>query len=191
MRNPIHSYLKALAMALAVLMLLDAVPSMAASKADIDRDASAALQNLYKNNVMAKLLAEKAKGVLVFPSILKAGLIIGGEGGNGALFKQGKPVRYYNIVAASFGLEAGVQDFGYAMFFMNEKALAYLNKSKGWEVGAGPTLVVVDKETAVAFGKNMTTSTLKDDIYAFVFSQKGLMGGVSLNGSKITRIHPD
>ena len=140
---------------------------------------------------MAKALGEKAKGILVFPHILKAGLIIGGEGGNGALLKHGKTEGYYNIAGASFGFEAGAENFGYAMFFMNDAALAYLRKSEGWEVGAGPTLVIVDKKTAAAFGKNMTTSTLKDDIYAFVFSQKGLMGGISLNGSKITRIHPD
>ena len=191
MGNPVHSCLKVLAMALAVLLLLNTVPSMAASKADIDRDVNAALQNLYKHNIMAKALAEKAKGILVFPSILKAGFIIGGEGGNGALLRHGKTEGYYNVAAASFGLEAGAETFGYAMFFMTDTALAYLNKSEGWEVGAGPTLVIVDKKTAAAFGKNMTTSTLKDDIYAFVFSQKGLMGGISLNGSKISRIHPD
>ena len=191
MCNPIHSCLKALVMSLAVLLLLNAVPSMAASRAEIDRDANAALQKLYKHNVMAKALAEKAKGILVFPGIIKAGLIIGGQGGNGALLKHGKTDGYYNIAGASFGFEAGAENFGYAMFFMNDAALAYLRKSEGWEVGAGPTLVIVDKKTAAAFGKNMTTSTLKDDIYAFVFSQKGLMGGISLNGSKITRIHPD
>jgi len=190
MRNPIHSYLKALIMALAALMLLNTVPSMAASKAEIDRNASTALHTLYKNNVMAKALAKKAKGVLVFPSILKAGLVVGGQGGNGAMFKHGKPVRYYNIAAVSAGLQIGAESFGYAMFFMNDKALAYLDKSEGWEVGAGPTLVVVDKETAAAFEKNMSTSTLKDDIYAFVFSQGGLMAGIDLHGSKITRIHP-
>ena len=191
MCNPIHSCLKALVMSLAVLLLLNAVPSMAASRAEIDRDANAALQNLYKHNIMAKALGEKAKGILVFPHILKAGLIIGGEGGNGALLRHGKTEGYYNIAGASFGFEAGAENFGYAMFFMNDAALAYLRKSEGWEVGAGPTLVIVDKKTAAAFGKNMTTSTLKDDIYAFIFSQKGLMGGISLNGSKITRIHPD
>jgi lipid-binding SYLF domain-containing protein len=183
-------YLKAFAMALAVLMLLNTVPSMAASKAEIDRNSKEALQTLYKNNIMAKALAEKAKGILVFPKILKAGFIVGGEGGNGALLKHGKTVGYYNIAAGSFGLQAGVQEFGYAMFFMNDAALEYLNKSGGWEVGAGPTLVLVDKETVAAFGKNMTTSTLKDDIYAFVFSQEGLMAGLGLRGSKITRIHP-
>jgi lipid-binding SYLF domain-containing protein len=139
---------------------------------------------------MAKALGEKAKGILVFPSILKAGFIVGGQGGNGALLKKGKTVGYYNTAAASFGLQAGVQDYGYAMFFMNDAALAYLDKSGGWEIGVGPSLVIVDKETAAAFGKNLTTSTLKDDIYAFIFSQKGLMAGIGIQGSKITRIHP-
>jgi len=190
MCNPIHSCLKALVMSLAVLLLLNAVPSMAASRAEIDRDANAALQNLYKHNIMAKALGEKAKGILVFPHILKAGLIIGGEGGNGALLKHGKTEGYYNIAGASFGFEAGAENFGYAMFFMNDAALAYLDKSKGWEIGVGPSVVIVDKESAVAFGKSMTTSTLKDDIYAFIFSQKGLMAGLGLQGSKITKINP-
>jgi lipid-binding SYLF domain-containing protein len=73
---------------------------------------------------------------------------------------------------------------------MTNKALAYLNKSEGWEIGVGPSVVIVDKETAAAFGKSMTSSTLKDDIYAFIFSQKGLMAGIGLQGSKITRINP-
>jgi lipid-binding SYLF domain-containing protein len=191
MCNSIHSYLKVLVMALAVLMLMNTAPTMAASKAEIDRDARAALQTLYAKNVMAKTLGNKAKGILVFPSILKAGLIVGGQGGNGALLKKGKTVGYYNIAAASYGLQAGVQNFGYAMFFMTDKAIAYLNKSGGWEIGVGPSVVIVDKDTAAAFGKSMTTSTLKDDIYAFIFSQKGLMAGIGLQGSKITRINPE
>ncbi|HEY6008977.1 MAG TPA: lipid-binding SYLF domain-containing protein [Geobacteraceae bacterium] len=163
----------------------------AASKADIDRDAKAALETLYQSTPAARQLAEKAKGILVFPSIFKGGLIVGAQYGDGALFKNGKVVGYYNSVAGSYGLQAGVQKFGYAMFFMNDAALAYLNKSKGWEIGVGPSVVVVDKESAVAFGKSLTTSTLKDDIYAFIFSQKGLMAGLGLQGSKITRIEPD
>jgi len=190
MCNSIHSYLKVLAMALAVLMLLNTAPTMAASKAEIDRDSRAALQTLYENNVMAKTLGKKAKGILVFPSILKAGFIIGGQGGNGALLKNGKTAGYYNTAAASYGLQAGIQNYGYAMFFMTDAALAYLDKSGGWEIGVGPSVVIVDKETAAAFGKSMTTSTLKDDIYAFIFSQKGLMAGIGLQGSKITRINP-
>lgn len=175
------------------LMLCLAFPPLmtyAASKAEINRDATAALETLYESTPAAKQLAEKAKGILVFPSIIKGGFIWGGQYGDGALFKDGKIVGYYNTVAASFGLQAGGQKFGYAMFFMNDGALAYLNKSKGWEVGVGPSIVIVDKESAAAFGKSLTTSTLKDDIYAFIFSQKGLMAGLGLQGSKITKINP-
>lgn len=176
------------------LLLTFAVPTLvahAANKADIDGEVRVALAQLYESTPAARHLAAKAKAILVFPSILKAGLIIGGQGGNGALLKKGKTVGYYNTSAASYGLQAGVQTFGYAMFFMDEAALAYLNKSDGWEVGVGPSIVIVDKETAAAFGKSMTSSTLKDDIYAFIFSQKGLMAGIGLQGSKITRIHPE
>jgi lipid-binding SYLF domain-containing protein len=174
------------------ILVLAALPLLtyAASKEEINRDAAAALANLYQNTPAAKQLAEKAKGILVFPSMLKGGFVVGAQYGDGALFKNGRIVGYYNSVAGSYGLQAGVQKFGYAMFFMNEAALSYLDKSKGWEIGVGPSVVVVDKEAAVAFGKSLTTSTLKDDIYAFIFSQKGLMAGLGLQGSKITKINP-
>jgi lipid-binding SYLF domain-containing protein len=162
----------------------------AASKAEIDRDVKVALEKLYETTPAAKALGEKAKAVLVFPSILKGGLIIGGQGGNGSLLKEGKTEGYYNSAGISYGLQAGVQEFGYAMFLMTDASLKYLDKSEGWEVGVGPSVVVVDKETAVAFGKNLSTSTLKDDIYAFIFSQKGMMAGVGIQGSKITKIQP-
>lgn len=180
----------ALVSCLTVLVLSCPASSQAADKATIERDARAALDKLCTENVMARSLSEKARGVLVFPAILKAGFIVGAQGGNGALFKEGKAVAYYNTAAASYGLQAGVQEYGYAMFFMTDKALAYLDKSGGFEIGVGPSVVIVDKETAAAFGKSLTTSTLKDDIYAFIFSQKGLMAGLGLQGSKITRIKP-
>ncbi len=173
-----------------VMTLHGTAEAAASSKATIDRDARRVLNILLKSNPMAKSLAEKAKGVLVFPSIYKAGFIVGGQYGEGALIQGGKPVGYYNSVAASYGLQAGGQKFGYAMFFMTEAALAYLDNSEGFEIGVGPSVVVVDKETAAAFGKTLTSSTLQDDIYAFIFSQKGLMAGLGLQGSKITRINP-
>jgi lipid-binding SYLF domain-containing protein len=86
----------------------------------------------------------------------------------------------------SAGYQAGVEKFSYALFFMTEKALAYLDKSGGFELGAGPSLVVVDK----GFAKSLTTTTARDDVYAFVYGEQGLMGGVGLKGSKITRYHP-
>ena len=180
----------ALVLAISVTLLMHPVQAVAASKAVIDRDARAALNKLCKGNPMAQDLAGKAKGILVFPSIFKAGFVVGGQGGNGALFKNGKTVGYYNTAAASYGLQAGAQEYGYAMFFMTDKAVAYLNKSGGWEVGVGPSIVIVDKETAAAYGKATTSSTVQSDIYSFIFSQKGLMAGLGLQGSKITKINP-
>jgi lipid-binding SYLF domain-containing protein len=100
--------------------------------------------------------------------------------------KNGRTVAYYNTVAASYGLQAGVQSFSYALFFMTDDALKYLDKSEGWEVGVGPSIVVVDAGAA----KSLTTTTAKSDVYAFIFDQKGLMAGLGLQGSKITKINP-
>ncbi len=179
-----------LALGLVALVLSSHCPADAATKAEIDRDVKVALQNLYEKHPTARMIGEKAKGILVFPSIVKAGFIFGGQYGDGALLRDGKTAGYYNTVAASYGLQAGVQEYGYAMFLMTDSAIAYLDKSEGWEVGVGPSVVIVDAETAAAFGKSMTSTTLKDDVYAFIFSQKGLMAGLGLQGSKITRIHP-
>jgi len=99
---------------------------------------------------------------------------------------NGKTTGYYNIAAASYGLQAGVQEFGYVMFLMTDSARSYVNKSSGWEVGVGPTVVVVDAGVATS----LTTTTAKDDVYAFIFSQKGLMAGLGIQGSKITKINP-
>ena len=167
------------------LVLLPAL-CQAADTAAINRDAQTALKTLYDSTPKARMLGEKAKAVLVFPSILKAGLIIGGQGGNGALIEGGKTVGYYNIAAASYGLQAGVQEFGYAMFLMTDAARKYLDSSEGWEVGVGPTIVVMDEGAA----KSLTTTTAKDDVYAFIFSQKGLMAGIGIQGSKITKLKP-
>lgn len=160
--------------------------SSAASAADIDRSVDAALQRLYAGTPEARALANRAKGVLVFPGIIRAGFIGGAKYGTGALREQGRTVGYYNIVAGSYGLQAGVQTYDYAMFFMTPEALKYLKTSQGWEIGSGPTLVVVDADVA----RSLTTTTIKDDVYAFIFGQKGLMAGLGLQGSKITRFTP-
>jgi len=132
------------------------------------------------------MVGGQAKAVLVFPRIVKAGLLIGGQYGDGALIKAGRIVGHYNSVAASYGLQAGAQAFGYALFLMNDKALEYLDKSDGWEIGVGPSIVIVDQGKA----KTMTSTTLRDDVYAFIFSQKGLMAGLGIQGSKITKTSP-
>ncbi|MEY3289726.1 MAG: hypothetical protein RLZZ419_1968 [Pseudomonadota bacterium] len=161
---------------------------LANSSMDITRDSNAALQSLYANNPEARQLGRRAKGILVFPGIVKAGFLVGAQyGSGGALFKNGRTAGYYNIIAGSYGLQAGVQSFSYALFFMDNASLNYLNSSEGWEVGVGPSIVVVDKGMA----KSLTTTTAKDGVYAFIFGQKGLMAGLGLQGSKISRINPD
>jgi lipid-binding SYLF domain-containing protein len=160
---------------------------MAANASQIDRDAAQALTSLYKNVPGAKALGDKSVGVLVFPSIVKGGFIIAGQYGDGALRKNGKSVAYYRSLAASYGFQAGVQSYGYVLFFMDNGSLQYLDTSAGFELGTGPSLVVLDE----GFGKNFSTTTLQSGIYAFIFDQKGLMGGVGIQGSKITRINPN
>jgi len=158
----------------------------AASAAQLDRDATRALQNLYASQPRTKTLGAHAKAILIFPKIIKAGLIIGGQSGDGVLRVAGKSQAYYNISAASFGLQAGGQAFSYAMFFMTDSAVQYLAKSDGWSIGSGPSVVVMDKGKAAS----MTSTTLTEDVYAFPFGQHGLMAGLGLEGSKITTIHP-
>jgi lipid-binding SYLF domain-containing protein len=157
-----------------------------ANAAEIDQNADVALKKLFETTPLASELRKKAVGILIFPNILKAGFIVGGQYGEGALRQNGKTTGYYNTVAASYGLQAGAQQFGYALFFMNKKALSYLDESDGWEVGVGPSIVLVDEGIA----KSMSTTTAQDDVYAFFFNQKGLMAGAGLQGSKITRINP-
>jgi lipid-binding SYLF domain-containing protein len=159
----------------------------AASAAEINRNVDSALQKLYAKTPAAKELSKVAKGILVFPDIIKGGLIVGGQYGVGALREGGKTVGYYKTVAASYGLQVGAQKFGYAMFFITQSALDHLKKSKGWEIGVGPSIVIVDEGIA----SSLTTTTAKKDIYAFFFGQKGLMAGMGLQGSKISRITPD
>jgi lipid-binding SYLF domain-containing protein len=172
--------------AMTTVLLVAPGHSLAADAREIEANARDALTRLYETKPAAKELSTTAEAVLVFPDVLKAGLMIGGQGGNGALFVDGKVVSYYNIAAASFGLQAGAQTFAYAMFLMTDAAREYLDSSNGWEVGVGPTLVVVDEGIA----KTLTTTTAKDDVYAFIFGQKGMMAGVGLQGSKITKIDP-
>lgn len=171
----------------AMALLVGSWSAMAETAAELDRDVDTAYAKLLAGSPAAKELAKVAKGALVFPNIVKGGLIIGGQYGKGALRVHGKTTGYYNTAAASFGLQAGAQSFGYVMFFMTNDALKYLDKSDGWEVGVGPTLVVVDEGVA----RSLSTSTAKDDIYVFFFDQKGLMAGLGVQGSKITKIKMD
>jgi lipid-binding SYLF domain-containing protein len=161
--------------------------ALAATAQEIDRDATAALQTLYANTPGAKDLGNQARGVLIFPNIVKGGFLFAAQFGDGALRQGGNTMGYYRSLAASYGFQAGIESFGYVLFFMDDASLQYLNNSDGWELGTGPTLVVLDQ----GFARNFSTTTLQRGVYAFIFDQKGLMGGVGIQGSKITKINPD
>lgn len=156
----------------------------APSGMQINRDVDRALHTLFAVHPKTRELAARAAGILVFPRIVQAGFIIGGQGGDGALRVGGKTVGYYDIAAGSFGLQAGVQTFSYALFFMTASSLKYLQDSNGWSIGSGPSVVIVDKGAAAS----LTSTTLTQDVYAFPFGQRGLMAGIGLEGSKITPI---
>lgn len=174
----------AISMLLLLTPLATLMPAHADSAQEIDRKVDVALNKLYARIPAAKTLAPKATGILVFPDIIKAGLGIGGQYGEGALRKKGTTEAYYQNRGISKGIQIGAQHYGYAMFFMSEDALKQLDRMDGWEVGVGPSVVVVDEGMA----KMMTTTTLDKEIYAFIFGQKGLMAGVGIQGNKITRI---
>jgi lipid-binding SYLF domain-containing protein len=146
-----------------------------------------ALDELYATAPRARMLGRHARAVLVFPSIIKGGLVWGAESGDGVLFVGGRPQAFYNISAASFGLQAGGQKFSSAMFFMNGRALGYLDRSAGFAIGSAPNVVVIDRGEAMA----VNTTTVSQDVYVVPFGQRGLMAGIDIHGSKITRIHPD
>jgi lipid-binding SYLF domain-containing protein len=160
-------------------------PARAASAAEINRTVNVALASMYASVPDTRQLANRAKAVLVFPNIVKAGFLFGAQYGEGALRERGKTVGYYNTAAASYGLQAGVQAFGYALFFMTDSALNYLHTSGGFELGVGPSIVVLDTGTARA----LTTTTIQHDIYAVFFDQRGLMAGLGLQGLKISRMN--
>jgi lipid-binding SYLF domain-containing protein len=175
----------------ALICVSAAHPSVAQDKGktaatELASTSQAALQQLYASAPLAKELGPKAHAILVFPKVTKAGLGIGGQYGEGTLLKGGKAAAYYKTTGASFGLQAGGQQYGYAMIFMNAKAVEQLDNKNGFEVGVGPSVVLVDEGMA----KTSTTTTMKDDIYAFVFGQKGLMAGLGIQGNKITKITP-
>ena len=174
---------------IAILVMSLSTPNraLADSASEIDRKVTEALKTLYDTSPGAKVLSKKAKGMLVFPKIVKFGLLAGTQMGDGAMIKEGKSTGYYQSVAVSFGLQAGLQAFDYVLMFMDDESLDYLNRSAGWELGTGPSIVVLNKGIAVS----ATTTTLRKGIYAFISDQKGVMAGIGLQGTKIIKINPE
>ena len=181
----LRTFLVSTALATASLMTVGmTAPAYAASATDLNRDSDQALQTLYKLHPFAQRLSHNAKAILIFPNVVKAGLIFGGAYGEGELKRGSSIDGYFNSVTGSWGLQAGAQSYSYVVFLMSDKAVRYVRNTHGWEIGVGPTVVVVDEGKA----KNLSSSTLKDDAYAFIFGQQGLMAGISLEGTKISRI---
>lgn len=177
--------LKAAALAMSFAVSLAAVPAQAEDNtAELEAKADAALTRLYEQSPQAKELSANARGILIFPGITKGGFIVGGQYGKGVLRQDGRSAGYFSSASGSIGLQAGVESFGYALLLMSDTAVAQLDAADGWEMGTGPSIVVIDEGA----GASLTTRTAKADVYAFVFSQKGLMGGIALQGTKITRL---
>ena len=159
-----ESKLKHLAVSILAVLLASGT-----ALADLTSESHAALSQLKAQNPAVAKISSRALAVLVFPNVVKAGFIFGGQEGEGTLFLHGKPAGRYRTMAGSYGLQAGVQKFGYALFFMNQKAVDWINEAHGWAIGTGPSVVLVDKGTA----RTIDTETLHSGIYAFTFDKKG------------------
>jgi lipid-binding SYLF domain-containing protein len=168
------------------LVLAAALPrsSAAASAVEIDAEVDAALIRFYEEVPVARDLAKKAKGILIFPSVVKAGFGVGGEYGEGALRVGGRSVAYYNTAAASIGFQIGVQSRAEVLMFMTRDALDRFRASDGWEVGVDGSVAVVK----VGVAGEIDTNTISDPVIGFVFGEQGLMANLSLEGAKITQL---
>jgi lipid-binding SYLF domain-containing protein len=163
------------AMLLAVIGFVCPLVAQAAEPS-LEQESRAALKSLYESSPVARSVGKDAKAILVFPNVTKAGFIIGGQGGNGVLLVHDKVVDNYNTAAVSVGMQAGAQTFGYTLFFMSDKVLKEFRERNNFQIGVGPTIVVLD----AGAGKDLSTLTAKSDVYAMIFDQKGLMAGVGV-----------
>jgi lipid-binding SYLF domain-containing protein len=155
-----------------------------AKMAEIDAGADAALSKLFAENPAARKLADRAKGIAIFPNIVKGGLGVGAESGDGVLRVAGKPVAYYNTSGASIGLQAGAQSYSQVLMFLTDQALAGFRDSSGWEAGVDGSVTVLKTG---ASGK-IDTTNISDPVVGFVFGEQGLMADASIEGSKYTRL---
>ncbi len=157
----------------------------AATAREIDVSVNVALERFTKEIKGSRELLAIAKGVLVFPSVYKAGLVVGGEYGEGALRIGGKTVDYYNTVAGSFGLQIGAQSKTIIIVFIQQEALDKFRKSEGWKAGVDGSVALI----SVGVGGALDTENIKDPIVGFAFGQKGLMANLTFEGAKITRVN--
>ena len=171
-------------MALGLLLTNGAGPASAKSAAEIDAEANQALKALYEKSSAAKELGEKASGILIFPTITKGGIIVGGEYGEGVLRAGGKSESYYSSASGSIGLQLGISSRSLVIMFMTQDALTHFMNADGWEVGVNADVTVVE---AGATG-SLDTTTSKSPVVAFNFGEAGLMAGVSIEGTKVSKI---
>ena len=169
---------------IAIVMLAVSLTASAASKQEINAEVKQALADFRKHTGAGHELSQKASGMLVFPNVIKAGIGIGGEFGEGALIVKGKTVGYYNIAAASIGLQLGAQARSQIVLFMNDKVLGEFRNSQGWKAGVDGSVALA----TLGAGGSVDTETAKQPIIGFIFSNKGLMYNLTFEGSKITRI---
>ena len=171
-----------------VLLIMSCVlatgTASAASREEIDIEVKAALERFRKEVGGGEEFLSKAEGVLVFPSVIKAGFGVGGEYGEGALLIKGKTVDYYNTAAASIGFQLGAQLKTIVIVFLAKDALEKFRNSSGWEAGVDGSVAIVE----FGVGKDINTINIQDPIVGFVFSNKGLMYNLTLEGSKMTKI---
>jgi lipid-binding SYLF domain-containing protein len=166
------------------LAMAPAPRAEAASAAAIDADVRATIDRFYSQIGGARELAAKSYGILIFPSVVKAGFGIGGEYGEGALSVRGQPTTYYNTVGASFGFQLGVQSRSVIIMFMTPEALGQFRRSQGWKVGVDGSVAII----TVGVGGSIDTNKITSPVIGFILDPKGLMYNLTLEGTKITRI---
>jgi lipid-binding SYLF domain-containing protein len=163
---------------------LPAAANDASDRAAIDRDVNNAIANMYKSVPGSKELAAKSKGMLIFPSVVKAGVVVGGQYGKGALRVQNRTVAYYSTAAASFGLQLGAQERSMAFLFMTNDALSRFEKSNGWDAGGDASVALLKQGANSA----INLSTENHPVVALIYGNTGLMADLSLEGTKVSKL---
>ena len=176
--------LKHFLFAAGLLLLSYSVAVQAANQEEIDADVKDVLKDFIYLSAGNKELLGKANGILVFPSVVKAGFVVGGQYGEGSLQINGKVVGYYSIASASVGLQLGAQERAEIILFMDKSALDKFVASDGWSAGVDGSIAVVDSGS----GKGLSTETIKDPIIAIIMRNRGLMANLSFEGAKISKI---
>jgi len=169
---------------LALMAILAVLPAWADSKAEIDANVRVALEEFYEKAPAGRILAQDAAGILVFPKVLKAGIGVGGEYGEGSLLVGGQPVAYYNTASASIGFQFGAQVKSQVVLFMDQQALTRFRNSDGWEAGVDGSIALIEFGAA----EEISTNSIQSPIIGFIFSNRGFMYNLTFEGSKITQI---